>query len=388
MTFRLEPATGNKYAKMKHVVGSRVWLEIDLTKLRENAFRIREAVAPCGVIAVLKANAYGLGVSPIARTLATAGVDGFAVAEPDEAIQLVDLGLPVQILGGMLDHELPHTVAAGLIHPIVSLAVAERINAEAGRQKKTVECHFLIDTGMGRLGLLTSDAREIIEKVTAFPNLDCAGIYSHFPVAYRAGEEYTQGQIDLFLKLLNDLETRDITFRKIHIANSDAVNNFPRTCQPPFNLVRTGINLHGSFDVEGKRALRLESILTLKARLVQIRNMAAGSKLGYGLTHTLMKDTLVGTVAAGYADGLPLALSNRGYLLINDTLCPVLGRVSMDYVTVSLAGVPNPRIGDEVICLGGQGVNQVTVDAWADLKGTHAYEIICSFGSRVERKYI
>ncbi|MDT8390246.1 MAG: alanine racemase [Lentisphaeria bacterium] len=373
---------------MNHVAGSRVWLEIDLTKLRENAARIRQAVAPCGVIAVLKANAYGLGVVPIARTLATAGVAGFAVAEPDEALQLVDLGLPVQILGGMLEHELPHTVAAGLIHPIVSLDVAERISAEAARQKKTVECHLLIDTGMGRLGILAAEALDTIDKVMALPNLDCAGVYSHFPMAYRAGEAYTQGQIDLFLTLLNRLEARGVTFRKIHIANSDAVNNFPRTCQPPFNFVRTGINLHGSFDAEGHRALSLEPILTLKARLVQIRTMPAGAKLGYGLTHTLTKETVVGTVAAGYADGLPLALSNRGHLLINDHLCPVLGRVSMDYVTVSLAGVPNPRVGDEVICLGGGGRDQVAVDTWADLKGTHAYDIICSFGSRVERKYM
>lgn len=373
---------------MKHIAGSRVWLEIDLTKLRENVTRIRQAVAPCGVIAVLKANAYGLGVLPIARTLAAAGVDGFAVAEPDEAFPLTELGLPVQVLGGMLDHELPHTVAAGMIHPVVSWTVAEKISAEAARQGKTVECHFLIDTGMGRLGLLLPEAASVIEKARRLPNLDCAGIYSHFPVAYRAGESYTQKQIDQFLTLLSDLQAKGITFRKIHIANSDAMNNFPRTCQPPFNLVRTGINLHGSFDREGNRSLQLASILTLKARLVQIRKMPAGANLGYGLTHTLMKETQVGTVAAGYADGLPLALSNRGYVLINNHFCPVLGRVSMDYVTVSLEDVPAPRVGDEVICLGGQGVRQVTVDMWADMKGTHAYDIICSFGSRVERKYV
>ncbi|MDX9979288.1 MAG: alanine racemase C-terminal domain-containing protein, partial [Lentisphaeria bacterium] len=135
-------------------------------------------------------------------------------------------------------------------------------------------------------------------------------------------------------------------------------------------------------------SLHLEPILSLKTRLVAIRDLPAGMRLGYGLTHRLVENTRVGTVAAGYADGLPLALSNRGYLIVRDTLCPVLGRVSMDYVTVSLAHVPDAAVGDEVVCLGGEGPAAVTVDQWAELKGTHPYEIICSFGTRVERRYL
>lgn len=373
---------------MEHITGSRVWLEIDLAKVRANLQRIRGAVAPCGVIAVLKANAYGLGVLPVAKTLAASGADGFAVAEPDEALQLVGLGLPVQILGGMLEHELPATVAAGIIHPVVSFEVAEQISAEAVRQGRTVECHFLVDTGMGRLGILAGEAVATIAAAVKLPGIRGCGIYSHFPVAYRAGEAYTLGQITRFKEILNSLAEQGIRFAKIHIANSDAINNFPATCQAPFTHVRTGINLHGSFDAEGHRALRLESILTLKARLVQIRTLPAGSKLGYGLTHTLAADTRIGTVAAGYADGLPLALSNRGYVLVHDNLCPILGRVSMDYVTVSLESVPQARVGDCVVCLGGSGPQAITVDTWGDLKGTHPYDIICSFGSRVERKYM
>ncbi len=367
---------------------SRVWLDIDLGKLRRNLARIQERVAPCGVIAVLKADAYGLGVEAIARALAAAGVAGFAVAEPREALRLVGLGLPVQILGAMLPDELPATVAAGVIHPIDSLASARRISAEAVRQNRTVECHFLIDTGMGRLGLLADTALPAIAEACQLPGLACRGIYSHFPVAYRAGEEYTLGQIAKFRSLLDQLAGQGIRFAKIHMANSDAINNFPQAFAAPFNLVRTGINLHGSFDSEGLRSLHLEPILALKSRLVAIRDLPAGMQLGYGLTHRLVEDTRVGTVAAGYADGLPLALSNRGYVLIRDTLCPVLGRVSMDYVTVSLARVPDAAVGDDVVCLGGNGPTAISVDQWAQLKGTHPYEIICSFGARVERRYL
>jgi alanine racemase len=369
--------------------GSRVWLEIDLRKLRENLRRIRNAVQPCEVIAVLKANAYGLGLPRIAQALAREdGVAGFAVAEPNEALAILDLGKPVQILGGMLPHELPATVAAGIIHPITSLEIARAISAEAVRQRRRVECQVKIDTGMGRMGILWTHALPVVLDVVRLPGLNCTGIYSHFPVAYRAGEEYTQRQIQRFCNLLTELGRHGVVFPKVHIANSDAVNNFPATCQPPFTHIRTGINLHGSFDTEGQRVLKLEPILTLKARLVQSRVLPAGMSIGYGLTHTLATDLRVGTVAAGYADGLPLALSNRGYVLIRGMLCPILGRVSMDYITVSLENCPAAVEGDEVTCLGGEGVTAITVDKWAQLKGTHPYEIICSFGSRVERRYM
>ncbi len=370
------------------IAGGRVRLEISLNELKENLRKIRERVRPCRVIAVLKANAYGLGVEPIARALAEGGVAGFAVAEPKEALQLVDLGLPVQILGGMLPDELPETVAAGIIHPVGSHEDARQLSAEAVRQGRTVECRFLIDTGMGRLGILAEEAVPTILRVLKLPGLSCRGIYSHFPVAYRAGEEYTLNQVHVFTDILDELASRGVSFNHVHIANSDAINNFPCTFQPPFNLVRTGINLYGSFDSEGLRSLQLAPILDLKARLVAVRTLPAGSSLGYGLTHTLMTETRVGTVGAGYADGLPLALSNRGYVLIHDRLCPVLGRVSMDYITVALESVPHARRGDEVTCLGGRGVTAITVDKWARLKGTHPYEIICSFGSRVQRCYL
>lgn len=369
-------------------MNSRVWLEIDLGRLRRNFRRIRDHVAPMGLIAVLKANAYGLGVTRIAEALAREGVAAFAVAEPKEALQILDLGVPVQILGGMLPEELPVTVASGVIHPITSVSIARAISAEAERQGRTLECQIKIDTGMGRMGILHTEAVDAIREIVTLPRLDVSGLYSHLPVAYRAGADYTQRQIDIFMGILGQLGGHGVTFRKIHIANSDAINNFPVTHSAPFTHVRTGINLHGSFDSEGQRVTRVEPVLTLKAHLVQIRKLPAGMSLGYGLTHTLVKDSMVGTVAAGYADGLPLALSNRGDVLIRGRLCPILGRVSMDYVTVNLDSCPEAREGDEVTCLGGEGVTAITVDRWAQLKGTHPYEIICSFGSRVERRYL
>jgi alanine racemase len=241
---------------------------------------------------------------------------------------------------------------------------------------------------MGRIGILAKDAEETICRAVKLPGLDCRGIYSHFPMAYRTGSEITEGQVDCFLRLLKKLEAKNIKFEKIHIANSDAINNFPFTYQQPFNLVRTGINLHGSFDIEGRRTMKLEPVLALKTRLAAVRTLPAGTSIGYGCTYTLLKDTKVGTISAGYADGLPLALSNRGFVLIRNRLCPVIGRVSMDYTTVSLENVQDAETGDEVVCLGGEKPNCITVENWAQIKSTHSYEIICSFGSRVKRIYL
>ena len=367
----------------------RVWLEINLDTLEENYRKIQESVAPLKVLAVLKANAYGLGVQKIAERLNQAGVAGFCVAELREALELVKFGKPVQILGGVMDFEIPEAVANGVILGITDLEEARKISREAVRQNKMQECHFKLDTGMGRLGILSSEALRVIPEVLKLPNLNCCGIYSHFPVAYRGEDSFSAKQVQKFLAVLDGCWKMGIRFEKIHMANSDAINNCPSARHFPFNYVRSGINLHGSFDNEGQRLLDLKSVLTLKTRVVSVRKLPAGYTIGYGCTCRLVKDTLVGTIAAGYADGLPLNLSNRGYVIIKDRLCPIFGRLSMDYTTVSLESFREGEVcpGDEVICLGGNGLNEITVENWSQLKGTHPYDIICSIGNRVDRIY-
>ena len=371
-------------------IRSRVWLEIDLGTLERNFRKIAEAVAPAKVLAVLKANAYGLGVAKIAKRLDRAGAAGFCVAELKEALPLVKFGKPVQILGGVFDYEIPDAVANGLVLGITDWETAEKISRESVRQGRITECHFKLDTGMGRLGILSDEAPELIPRVMTLPNLNCCGIYSHFPIAYRQEDPFTRLQRERFLGVLDKMRKLGIEFSKIHIANSDAINNCEFTHHDPFNYVRSGINLHGSFDNEGQRRLNLESVLSLKTRLVAVRRLPAGYTIGYGRTFRLVRDMLVGTIAAGYADGLPLNLSNRGYVVIKDRLCPILGRLSMDYTTVSLESFREGEVtkGDEVICLGGSGPNAVTVENWAQIKGTHPYDVICSIGNRVERIYM
>ena len=374
--------------KLKKTLQRRVWVEIDLDGLRANYRRIAAAVKPAKVLCVLKANAYGLGVEPYAAALAKTDCVGFGVAEPHEALQLLPFGKPVQILSSVLPDEIAPMVEAGVTLPVIDVPTAKLIDAAAKRAGRKAKVHFKLDTGMGRLGILAADAPRVIREVVATcPNLDGEGIFSHCPTAFDPADEFANDQIALFKAILKDVAKDGITFRKIHIAASDAINNFPAAKRAPFNIVRTGINLHGSFDPNGRRALKLESVLTLKTRVAQVRLLPAGTTLGYGRTWCLAKPTRVATISAGYADGLPLALTNRGHVLINGAPCPVIGRISMDYTTVDVSKAGDVKPGDEVIALGGKGKYAITPDDWAALKGTHAYDIICSFGNRVERVY-
>ena len=374
---------------MKNSLIRRVRVEIDLQALKRNYSRIVRHVAPLEVLGVLKANAYGLGVGAYAKALHEAGCRNFGVAEPYEALELrktlTDGDCSIQILSSVLPDEIAPMVEEEIVLPAIDLKEAKLISEAAAKLHAMAKVHIKIDSGMGRLGIPLEDAIEVIEEIKALPNLDCEGIFSHCPMAYDPKDPYTKHQIERFVKLVGDLEKRKIFFRKIHIAASDAINNFPEAFRSPFNMVRTGINLHGSFDPNGRRELSLEPVLTLKTRVAQVRKLRAGTTLGYGRTWCLPRETMVATISAGYADGLPLALGNRGVVLIKGVRCPIIGRVSMDYATVDVSDVPGVKAGDEVICLGASGEEMVPPDDWAAIKGTHAYDIICSLGSRVER---
>ena len=377
---------------MKH----RVWVEINLKALVANYRKIAAHVKPAKVLCVLKANAYGLGVADYARALAAAGCTDFGVAEPYEAMELLDVlpkgrGVDVQILSSALPDEIPAMVEAGVVLPVIDLATARLISDAAVRAKTVAKVHFKLDTGMGRLGILATgpdgfeNALATMRVVKALPGLACEGIFSHFPMAYDPKDPFTKRQIALFRRIVAAAAKEGMTFSKIHLAASDGINNFPECAKKPFTLVRTGINLHGSFDPYGKKALKVEPVLTLKTRVAQVRELPAGTTLGYGRTWCLNAPTRIATISAGYADGLPLALTNRGSVFVGGRRCKIVGRISMDYTTVDVSDVPDVKAGDEVVCFGTCGRDAITPDDWAALKGTHAYDIICSLGNRVQR---
>ena len=377
----------------------RVVVEIDLKALVRNYRKIAAHVKPAKVLCVLKANAYGLGVADYAKALAAAGCTMFGVAEPYEALELLRVLAPtrsssnsrkartaeVQMLSSVLPDEVDPMVKAGVILPVIDVATAKLISAAAVKAKVVAKVHFKLDTGMGRLGILAKDALRVMREVKKLPNLDCEGVFSHFPMAYDPKDPFTKRQIKLFKSIVAAAEKEVFRFKKVHISASDGINNFPETAKKPFTVVRTGINLHGSFDPYGRKALKVEPVLSLKTRVAQVRELPAGTTLGYGRTWCLNAPTKVATISAGYADGLPLALTNRGFVFIGGKRCKIIGRISMDYTTVDVSDVPNVKPGDEVVCFGKCGKDSITPDDWATLKGTHAYDIICSLGNRVQR---
>ena len=369
----------------------RVRVEIDLGALRRNYERIAAHVKPAKVLCVLKANAYGLGVGDYARALAKTDCAGFGVAEPFEALELqaalkkLGVAKDVQILSSILPDEISAMAKAGVTLPVMDLATAKLISAAAVKARRKAKVHVKLDTGMGRLGILVADALPVVREIVALPGLEVEGVFSHFPMAYEPEDPFTMRQVAAFKAFLAQAKKEGISFAKVHLAASDAINNFPVCAKPPFTMVRTGINLHGSFDPNGRKALKVEPVLALKTRVAQVRDLPAGTTLGYGRTWCLKEPTRIATISAGYADGLPLALTNRGHVLINGAVCPVVGRISMDYATVDVSGAKDVKPGDEVVCLGRSGRFSVTPDDWARLKGTHAYDIICSLGTRVER---
>ena len=303
----------------------RVTVEIDLKALVRNYRKIAAHVNPAKVLCVLKANAYGLGVADYAKALASAGCTMFGVAEPFEALELQkalsssvsrlkscgedfrrqtgDAKFEVQMLSSVLPDEIEEMVRAGVILPVIDVATAKLISAAAAKEKKVAKVHFKLDTGMGRLGILAKDALQVMREVKDLPNLDCEGVFSHFPMAYDPKDPFTKRQIKLFKDIVARAEKEGFKFKKVHISASDGINNFPETAKPPFTVVRTGINLHGSFDPYGRKALKVEPVLTLKTRVAQVRELPAGTTLGYGRTWCLSQDTKVATISAGYADG-------------------------------------------------------------------------------------
>jgi alanine racemase len=370
-------------------MNSRSHLEIDLSKLESNYRKISALVYPANIICVLKANAYGMGVKAYAEELYRLGCRNFGVADAAEAKELAAIlgkskSVSIQILSSILPEEIPGMVSDGVVLPIVDVQSAKLISAAAVAVGGKARVHFKLDTGMGRLGVRFENAIETLKKISKFPNLILEGVFSHFPNATKRGGSFTKTQVERFEDFLNSAKKEGFIFKKIHIAASDAINNFPVTSREPFNFVRVGLNLHGAFN-EQARKHGIESVVQFKSKIVQVRMLSEGVGIGYNSTFKLDKDSKIAVVAAGYADGVPLQLSNKGHVLVKGQFCPIVGRVSMDYTTIDVAQVKNVKPGDEVVLIGGSNGKEIFLDQWAQLKRTHAYEILTSFGNRVER---
>jgi len=362
----------------------RCWAEIDLDALRHNLAAVREHVgAAVQIMAVLKADAYGHGAGPVARSLA-GRVEMFGVANLSEAVEVRDhlADAPVFILGPALAEERAEIVARRFIPAISTVEEARAYGALAGAEPLAV--HLKIDTGMGRIGIWESEALDTTREILHLRGLRITGLASHLPVADE-DDNFTRAQLTRFREIAARLRALGIGQPLVHVENSAGIIGFPALAG---EMVRAGLMLYGSAP-RPEFQPRLRAVLTWKTRITLLRTAPAGHGISYGRTFQTQQPTRIATLAVGYADGYQRHLSGRGaHVLIRSRRCPVLGRVTMDQIVADVTALPEVEVGDEVVLLGRQGAEEILAAELAEKSGTIAWEIFTGIGPRVERVHL
>jgi alanine racemase len=360
--------------------------EIDLDALAHNYHQIRSRVHPgVKILAVVKDNAYGHGAVGIARELERLGVDLLGVAIADEGIELRDGGIrkPILILSGIYEEEIDSVIEYDLIPMLFDGELGKSLCDKANRRNRRVKVHLKFDTGMGRLGVPVEGARKFLEQMKGFSNLVIDGVASHFSMA---DEEYTRGQLKAYKGVTELFRGEGIRPTYWHISSSAPMIDFPDSW---FNLIRPGITIYGSYpsrDYIGRIALK--PVMRLRTTIDCLKKVPAGTKISYGGTYTTQRESLIATLPIGYGDGYNRLLSNRGEVLLRTKRVPVVGRICMDMTMVDVTDVEEVSLGDEVVLMGKQGGDEITVEEIAEKIGTISYEVLCIVGKRVPRVYM
>jgi alanine racemase len=357
----------------------RCWTEIDRAALRHNAKVVRDRIGSAEMLAVVKANAYGHGLMGVAETLAEQA-QLFGVANLEEAIALRErFHLPVVILGPSLPEEMATIVERGFIPTISTFDEAQALD----RVGKTA-INFKIDTGMGRMGAVESEAVEIFKRVAALPKIDLHSVSTHMPVS-DVDADYTREQLVRFRKVVEQLRAAVPGGYKAHVLQSAGTLAFNN---PTFEIVRAGIILYGISPLPEFQKL-LEPAMTWKTRVGLVRDMPKGASISYGRTFITPRPMRVATLTAGYADGYPRHLSNRGAdVLVRGKRCALLGRVTMDLIVIDISHLPNVDVGEEVVLMGKQGNEDVCCTELGEKAGTITWEITTRVGQRVKRVFV
>ncbi|KAF0218779.1 MAG: hypothetical protein FD174_2562 [Geobacteraceae bacterium] len=367
--------------------------EIDLAALRHNFSQVKRVIpAGCGVLAVVKADAYGHGFMDIATELEALGVTAFGVAFLAEGIQLRKSGIdrPILILGGIYPGQERKCVGFNLSTAVFSLEQAQALNDAAGKLYRKAKIHVKVDTGMGRLGISHREAGAFFRALGGLGNIELEGIISHFASADELdenGRRYTERQADIFAGVVREVRAQGFAPPYIHIANSAAAFTLDVSL---CNMVRPGIVLYGalpSAGFEGK--MDLKPVMRLKSRVAMLKWVEPGTSISYARRYVSASKTLVASVPVGYADGYSRAFTNRGEAVIRGIRASVVGTVCMDWIMLDVTGVPGVAVGDEVTLLGcDRGGNCVRAEELAAWAGTIPYEIFCGISKRVPRVYI
>lgn len=366
----------------------RTWAEIDISALKHNFKILKQNSNGSKIMAVVKANAYGHDASQIAPILQQQGADWFAVSNIDEAISLRKCGIekPILILGYTPKEKVSQLHKYDISQCVYSKDYAELLSDIATKENKKIKIHIKLDTGMSRIGFDcrndnlpgASDA-VLCAKMQGFI---FEGVFTHFAVADRNQSQedgFTDEQYSRFNKTIKIFKENGLTPDLCHCCNSAG---FILDDDKHLSLSRIGISLYGlspSSDLETN--LDLIPVMTVKSVVSMVKEINEGDTVSYGRTFKADKKVKIATITAGYADGYPRLLSNKGYVLINGKKANIIGRVCMDQMCVDVSGIDNVKIGDEVILFG----KELVVDRLADMIGTINYEIVCGILPRVPR---
>ena len=366
-----------------------VWSEVDLGQLRRNLSVIRGRLASpkVEILAVVKADAYGHGMKAVVKTLAGQGVNFFGVATIEEALELRKL-FPhprILVLGGVHSKQAPLFMKEK-ITPTISSVEDVRVFERALRGARgRFPAHVKIDTGMGRLGVWHKDAATFFGTLGRRSPLLIEGLYTHFSSADLEDPDFTERQLALFNGVIHRVQAAGFAPRYLHAANSMGILRFKNA---HFNLVRPGIILYG---LNPARDARLPSgirpILSLKTRISFLKEVAKGRTLSYGATFAAAGKTRIATLPVGYSHGYRVGLSNKAFVAVRGTRCPVVGRVTMDQTLVDVGRLPSVKRWDEVTLIGEDRSVRISAEELARICETIPYEIVCSIHSHIPRLY-
>jgi len=386
--------------KTVHTNGRPVWAEISLEAILRNLQAIRKHIGPKRqILAVVKSNAYGLGGVPIAKALQKAGIEWFGVTCGNEGIELRESGIRKRILvltgfwpgeeKRLIENHLTPTVSR-----VEDVLLLDRAAQKSARRKSgRVRFHLKINTGMNRLGISSSEIEAFAAALAASKHVQLEGTFTHLASSEDFESTQTESQEKIFRDCLDRLRALGVSPGIVHMANSAAICARPTTW---FDMVRPGAMLYGYYQsfapVEKQSAVRsqlaLEPSLSMRARIIGLRDLAAGEPVGYSARFVTAGPSRVAVINAGYADGIVRARTNRGCAIVRGRRVPLVGTISMDLTMLDVTSVPDVVLGDVVTIYGQDGNSQIVVSEVAREIGTVTAELLCAVGRRVPRYYL
>ena len=362
------------------------WVEIDLPQFKKNIRTIRNFIGTSLYCLVVKANAYGHGLTTIGKAAVEAGVDYLAVAHLQEGIKLrqAHISAPILVLGAIHENQIHDLIAYDLEFSISSKFKAEMVERECKILGKKCRVHLEVDTGMQRTGVRASSVPPLLEYLKESNCFEIVGIYSHLATADAPDDPFALKQIDTFTSLFSDPIFQDISLIR-HLASSGGVAYFPSS---HLDMVRPALLTFGYRPTSFPEPLReIAPCFSLKTKVSYFKVVEKGVGISYGHSFVTQKQTRIVTIPIGYGDGFCRSLSNRGSVLIRGKRFPIVGAICMDQMMIDV-GDHEVYVGDEVVLIGKQGREEITAGEIAHLCDTNIYEVLCFFNDRLPRIYL